>query len=65
VDLHERATSLGLQSEAKPNSTRAFELGLELAAEARSWLFVTGFLALIGAVRWIAAAPSTWQLFFA
>jgi hypothetical protein len=57
--LNELATSLGLQSEAEPNSTRAFEMGLELAAEAGSWLFVTGSLALIGAVRWIAAAPST------
>jgi dihydrofolate synthase / folylpolyglutamate synthase len=59
AELNELATSLGLQSEAEPNSTRAFEMGLELAAEAGSWLFVTGSLALIGAVRWIAAAPST------
>jgi dihydrofolate synthase / folylpolyglutamate synthase len=53
--LSELATSLGFQSEAEANSTRAFKRGLELAAEARGWLLVTGSFALIEAVRRIAA----------
>ncbi|MEA2733489.1 MAG: dihydrofolate synthase / folylpolyglutamate synthase [Acetobacteraceae bacterium] len=51
MHLHALAESLGIQSEAEPNPLRAFETGLELAAVAKSWLLVTGSLALIGAVR--------------
>ena len=45
------AGSLGLKSEIEPEAARALARGLELAAEAKAWLIVTGSLYLIGALR--------------
>lgn len=49
--LHALATSLGLTSEVEPDAKLALERGLELAAQANSWLIVTGSLYLVGALR--------------
>ncbi len=45
------AASLGLKSEAEPEPERAFRRGVQLAAEAKAWLLVTGSLYLVGALR--------------
>ncbi|MBV8440206.1 MAG: bifunctional folylpolyglutamate synthase/dihydrofolate synthase [Hyphomicrobiales bacterium] len=50
-ELHKLAASLGLPSEVEPEPERAFRRGLELAAEAKAWLLVTGSLYLVGALR--------------
>ncbi len=55
AELASLAASLGLKSEAEPDPQRAFRRGLELAAEARAWLLVTGSLYLVGALRRAAA----------
>ena len=51
AELAALAASLGLKSEAEPDPERAFRRGLELAAEAKAWLLVTGSLYLVGALR--------------
>ncbi len=50
-ELAALAASLGLKSEAEPDPQRAFRRGVELAAEGREWLLVTGSLYLVGALR--------------
>jgi dihydrofolate synthase/folylpolyglutamate synthase len=50
-ELAALAASLGLQSEAEPDPRRAFRRGVDLAAEAKAWLLVTGSLYLVGALR--------------
>ncbi len=50
-ELHKLAVSLGLRSEVEPEPERAFRRGLELAAETKAWLLVTGSLYLVGALR--------------
>ena len=50
-ELAALAASLGLKSEVEPDPQRAFWRGLELAAEARAWVLVTGSLYLVGALR--------------
>jgi dihydrofolate synthase/folylpolyglutamate synthase len=51
AELRALAGSLGLMSEIEPDAKRALARGLELAAEAKAWLIVTGSLYLIGALR--------------
>jgi dihydrofolate synthase/folylpolyglutamate synthase len=51
AELRAFAGSLGLMSEIEPEAKRALARGLELAAEAKAWLIVTGSLYLIGALR--------------
>jgi dihydrofolate synthase / folylpolyglutamate synthase len=55
AELAALAASLGLKSEVEPEPERAFRRGLELAAEAKAWLLVTGSLYLVGALRHAAA----------
>jgi dihydrofolate synthase / folylpolyglutamate synthase len=51
AELAALAATLGLRSEVEPEPERAFRRGLELAAEAKAWLLVTGSLYLVGALR--------------
>jgi dihydrofolate synthase/folylpolyglutamate synthase len=51
AELRALGRSLGLMSEVEPEAKRALARGLELAAEAKAWLIVTGSLYLIGALR--------------
>jgi dihydrofolate synthase / folylpolyglutamate synthase len=51
AELQALAASLGLASEVEPEAKRALKRGLELTAQAKAWLLVTGSLYLIGAVR--------------
>ena len=51
AELQALAASLGLKSEAEPDTQRAFRRGIELAIEADAWLLVTGSLYLVGALR--------------
>jgi dihydrofolate synthase/folylpolyglutamate synthase len=51
AELHGLAASFGLSSEAEPDASRALSRAVDLAAEAKAWLLVTGSLYLVGAVR--------------
>jgi dihydrofolate synthase / folylpolyglutamate synthase len=51
AELQALAASLGLKSEAEPDAQRALKRGVELAAQAKAWLLVTGSLYLVGALR--------------
>jgi len=51
AELAALAAALGVRSEVEPEPERAFRRGLELAAEAKAWLLVTGSLYLVGALR--------------
>jgi dihydrofolate synthase / folylpolyglutamate synthase len=51
AELQTLAALLGLASEAEPDAKRALRRGMDLATEANAWLFVTGSLYLVGALR--------------
>jgi dihydrofolate synthase/folylpolyglutamate synthase len=61
AELRALGRSLGLMSEVEPDAKRALERGLELVAEAKAWLIVTGSLYLIGALRPAIAAAAAVQ----
>ena len=54
AELAALAALLGFTSESEPEPERAFRRGVELAAEAKAWLLVTGSLYLVGALRRMA-----------
>jgi dihydrofolate synthase/folylpolyglutamate synthase len=51
ANLHALATSLGMASEVEPDLHRALERASRRAAEAGTWVLVTGSLYLVGALR--------------
>jgi hypothetical protein len=44
-----------MASEAEPDARRAFERGVQLAADAGAWVLVTSSLYLVGALPGLAA----------
>jgi folylpolyglutamate synthase/dihydropteroate synthase len=51
ANLHTLATSLGMASEVEPDLHRVLERASRWAAEAGTWVLVTGSLYLVGALR--------------